>query len=113
MIDKIALEQTAKHLEETAGLIQRSVKESLELREDITFVLETYFDRLKVYSKDDTLESLTSARDALYQIYLTTGRARQAISLSTAPANKELSEMLDKFLVIIRAQAETHFNASN
>lgn len=113
MIDKIALEQTAKQLEEAAGLSQQPVEKAFELREDISYVLESYFDNLKVYSKDDILDSLTSARDALYQIYLATGRARQAISLCTSPANKELSDMLDKYLVTVRAQAEAHFNASN
>lgn len=113
MIDKIALEQTAKQLEEAAGLSQQPVEKAFELREDIIYILESYFDKLKVHSKDDVLDSLTTARDALYQIYLAAGRARQAISLSQAPANKELSDTFDKFLVIIRAQAETHFNMSN
>lgn len=113
MIDKIALEQTAKQLEEAAGLSQQPVEKAFELREDIVYILESYFDKLKVRSKDDLLDSLTTARDALYQIYLVAGRARKAIELSKTPDNTELAKVFDQFLVIIRAQAETHFNASN
>lgn len=113
MIDKIALEQTAKQLEEEAQITDQSVEKAFELRQDILYVLTAYFDHLKVTSKDDTLESLTTARDALYQIYLSAGRARQALGLSKTPAQAELADLCDKFLVIIRAQAETHFNASH